>query len=132
MKNFTEQVNKNLLTFSKRGVLFTSTLSGDKLFNQYLLGFKEDPVFRDPESSSHNCNNCKHTLRRYGNIISINPDTLELESIFDNIVSEEYGDTAKKLSEILKSTPIDGYFYESFDYLKIAPYESCKNSNSMF
>jgi len=53
------------------GKLFRSTLTGQEVWDMYLLGFGNDPVFRDPESSEHNCNlavlirGTKETLKKH-------------------------------------------------------------------
>ncbi len=55
------------------GKLFRSTLTGQQVWDMYIRGFepKHNPIFRDPESTVHNCNLCKNFIRRYGNIVSV-------------------------------------------------------------
>ena len=113
------------------GKLFRSSLSGNDLWTMYLNAFESDPIFRDPESSKHNCNHCKNFIRRYGNIVSINSD-LTISSIFDVIAEGEYRNVAKTLSEILHSKAISEVFVETFDVLNSLPYESVKKGQNSF
>ena len=73
--------------------LYRVNCTGDELWSRYLEGFQPDPVFRDPNSSEHNCNMCKHFITHYGNIVSLNDDNT-FTSIFDfeipQLAKEEY------------------------------------------
>lgn len=72
------------------GKLFQSSVSGHELADTYLLGFGEDPVFRDPESSVHNCNMCKNFIHRYANIVAVD-ENLNIMTLFDvSIVSDTW------------------------------------------
>lgn len=111
-------------------LLFRSVITGDELWELYLNSFDDnnDPVFRDPESSSHNCNNCKNFIRRYGNLLSITDD-YKIESIFSVDVDEvpdEYKSVVKKLNESLIESDIKEVFVETHNELKSLPYESVK------
>lgn len=70
-----EQLNKLIQAqFDKMcltGKLFRVELSGRELWDLYLSSFENDPIFRDPTSSEHNCNNCNNFIRRYGNIVAV-------------------------------------------------------------
>jgi len=113
------------------GKLFRSTLTGQEVWDLYLSGFGNDPVFRDPESSEHNCNLCNNFIRRYGNIVAILPDG-ELTCIFDVNVRDEYGDSCRLLTNMLINKPIADVFFETFEELNKLPYERCHQTQTVF
>lgn len=115
------------------GNLYVSEVTGDTLWETYLSNFTEEynPVFRDPESSVHNCNHCRNFIRRYGNIVAIGDD-LKLMSIFDVEADSEYNPSMKAMSELLTSSNIADVFVETFEELKGLPYEACKSTNKDF
>jgi len=99
------------------GKLFTSTISGSKVAELYLQGFGEDPIFRDPESSEHNCNNCKNFLHRYGNIVAVDAN-MNLMTLYDiENVEDEYKNSFALMAETLRNAPIGGIFVETYDML---------------
>lgn len=49
--------------------LYRVNVSSDAMWDAYMRGFGKDPIFRDPESSEHNCNCCRHFIHHYGNIV---------------------------------------------------------------
>lgn len=107
-------------------VLFRSAVTGDQLWDLYISSFGEEmnPVFRDPESSSHNCNSCKSFIRRYGNIVAIDPVTYAIQSMFDGMEDdEEYGESFKNMSLVLRNTPVADVFAETKDMLVKLAYE---------
>lgn len=115
------------------GKLFRSDVTGDKLWTEYLNGFESDPIFRDPDSSTHNCNHCNNFIRRYGNIVAI--EGLDnLMTIFDIELDRDnkYFHTFEKLSNLLKKSKIDTIFTETFDSLNSLPYESCNKRMEHF
>jgi len=116
---------------ASRGVLFRSSITGDKIWDMYISKIKErDTIFRDSSSSTHNCNHCNNFLRRYGNIVSINENN-RIETMFD-IECDEYSDVVKHISSELKKSNIVNIFFETFDELNSLPYESCKKTNKTF
>lgn len=121
------QFNKMCAT----GKLFHSSLTGNQVWDTYLNGFEHDPIFRDPQSSEHNCNLCKNFIRRYGNVVAID-ENYQIITMFDITPSEEYIQPSKKLSKALKSAPISEVFFETFNELNSLPYESCNKSNAIF
>jgi hypothetical protein len=133
MENLSDLMQKQLELMQQTGRLFRSNVSGDIIWELYLKGFNNDPVFRDPYSSTHNCNHCNNFLRRYGSIVSIN-ENLEIITLFDFDLPEddEYFNSIKNLRETLKAAPILGVFNESFESLNSLPYESCKRNQSVF
>lgn len=99
------------------GILFRSSVSGYALSDIYLRGFGNDPVFRDPNSSVHNCNACKNFIHRYGNIVALDKD-LNVMTMFDIPgVDEEYRKSFSDMSEELRSAKIAGVFVETYPNL---------------
>lgn len=98
------------------GKLFQSSVSGHEIAETYLRGFGEDPIFRDPQSSVHNCNMCKNFLHRYGNIVAVD-ENLNILTLFDINVDEEYKESFRLMSEQLRNAPIAGVFVETFQML---------------
>jgi len=134
MKKLREKLQEQFDLMQKTGKLFTVAVTGQQVWEIYLNSFKKenDPQFRDPESSQHNCNHCKNFIRRYGNIVAIAPD-FTIMSIFDiENVDLEYKDSIEAMRNIIRSTPINEVFFETFNELNSLPYETCKNTNSVF
>jgi hypothetical protein len=114
--------------------LFRLNVTGQQIWEMYLLGFKpeQNPIFRDPESSTMNCNNDKHFIRRYGNIVAIDND-LNIISIFDiDVQGTEYEDTIATLRQYISTSKIQDVFFETYDELNSLPYESCKKTQDKF
>jgi hypothetical protein len=124
-----EQFNKMCST----GKLFRSSLTGLQVWDIYLTNFlkKDDPIFRDPESSTHNCNLCNNFIRRYGNIVAVD-ENYNIMTMFDVEAPEEYAKSSKALSAKLKAATIAEVFFETFDSLNSLPYEKCSKTNSVF
>ena len=115
----------------KTGKLFRVSLSGQQVWDLYLRSFDNDPIFRDPESSEHNCNHCKKFIRRYGNIVAIDENN-EIMSLFDFDAEDEFVNVAKQLSSTIKLAKISEVFFETYDDLNKLPYEKITTSNSIF
>lgn len=113
------------------GKLFRSKVTGDQLWEAYMRGFGEDPIFRDPQSSVHNCNQCKHFFHRYGNIVAIAKDN-SIMTMYDGETTDEYRESFRLMSEMLRNAPIEDVFVETFDYLYKAVYARCTKNDSMF
>ena len=115
------------------GKLFRSSLTGNQVWYLYINGFapKDNPIFRDPESSTHNCNLCKNFIRRYGNIVALD-ENYNIITMFDVEASEEYAPVAKIVSKSLKKANITEVFFETFNELNSLPYESCNKNNDKF
>ena len=84
MENFNKQIQAQLAVLTATGILFRSSISGQHVWDIYLRAFKDgqDPVFRDPASTTHMCNHCENFIRRYGNIVAID-DNLNIITMFD-------------------------------------------------
>jgi len=84
-KNFNTKIQKQFAKMCKTDKLFRTDIPGHKLWTIYLTSFEEENIFRDPDSSEHNCNNCTNFIRRYGNIVAISPEG-NIETLFSNIM----------------------------------------------
>lgn len=133
MKEFSALVQKQFNAMSKTGKLFRVEMTGQQVWDLYLESFTEinDPVFRDPASSVHNCNHCKSFFRRYGNIVSVD-ENFNISSIFDVDADKEYNKSAKELSAAIKASRIKEVFLETFNELNSLPYEKCSKSQQVF
>lgn len=131
MKNFQKKLQKQFIKMQGTGKLFRVALSGQEIWDLYLNSFEEDPIFRDPASTQHKCNNCNNFIRRYGNIVAIDSD-YSVMTIFDVKGDEEYSPVAKALSKAIKASKITEVFFETFTELNSLPYESCSKTNDLF
>lgn len=130
---FNEQLQKQFDKMCQTGVLFRSRISGSDVWKAYLQSFpkEQDPIFRDPQSSSHNCNTCHNFIRRYGNIVALDND-LKIMTLFDVEGTEEFKAPAEALSKLIGKYPIDSIFFETFQELNSLPYEACSKTNTKF
>jgi len=133
MKELIKAIQIQFGIMCQTGKLFKSQLSGVAIWKAYLLGFNGDPIFRDPKSSTHNCNYCNNFIRRYGNIISINKKG-EIETLFSNlsIIPEDYRNSVKIIDNLLKSHSISDIFVESFENLREIKYEQVDKRMLLF
>lgn len=133
MKELNQQLQARFIEMCNTGKLFKSSVSGQQVWENYLNGFtKEDnPIFRDPNSSTHNCNNCHNFVRRYGNIVAIN-STGNIMTIWDNVAIKKFYNSAVTISNLLQTTKIQDVFFETFNELNSLPYEKCSKNNENF
>lgn len=131
MKEFNKVVQAQFNKMCQTGKLFRSSLTGQQVWDLYLKGFEKDPIFRDPESSVHNCNLCNNFIRRYGNIVTVN-EQFEVITMFDVIAPEEYQNSANVISKALKAAPIADVFFETFNELNFLNYEKCSKTTVQF
>ena len=108
IKEFNDKIQAQFAKMCKTGLLFRVKMSGREIWDLYLSAFNEedDPVFRDPASTSHNCNTCKNFIRRYGNIVALDKN-LRLMTIFDVSVKGEFEASANALSKAIKKSKIN-------------------------
>ena len=113
--------------------LYRSSISGNQVWELYINGFlaEENPIFRDPNSSTYNCNNDKNFLRRYGNIVAIT-SAGELLTLFDFEVSGDYKTTIPKLAKVLRHASVSEIFVETFDELHNLSYEKTNKNQSVY
>lgn len=135
MKELITKMQEQFNRMCSTNKLFRAKITGDEIYNKYLESFPEgsNPVFRDPSSSTHNCNNCKNFIRRYGNIVSINENG-QTESIFTVTgVNSEYGTVATAIDTLIKSKEIENVFMETYDTLdRSLNYEKCTKSQNVY
>ena len=133
MEKIRLSMEKQFVLMCNTGKLFRSEVDGNTVWSEYLNGFENDPVFRDPSSSEHNCNHCNNFIRRYGNIVAIDGD-LNIMSIFDIELDSdnEYYKTFKNLSELIRSKGVSEVFTETYLSLNSLPYESCSKNSEKF
>lgn len=126
-----KMLQEQFMKMCATGKLFRSKVTGDQIWVAYMQGFGEDPIFRDPESSVHNCNQCKHFFHRYGNIVAIAEDNT-IMTMFDGEVNDEYRQSFANMRNLLIAAPVENVFVETFDYLYNAVYERCNEHSVMF
>lgn len=131
-EDFNSLIQKKFDNIQSNCLLFRSSLKGEEVWDIYINSFKrgDDPVFRDPESSTHNCNNDKNFIRRYGNVVGIN-NNFEIVTMFDLDLDENnpYYNPCKKISNALLNSKISNVFFETFDELKYNVNYSKLNKN---
>jgi len=131
MKNFNMKIQKHFKEMCNKGKLFRVELSGQQIWDLYLKSFDNDPIFRSPESTEHNCNHCKNFIRRYGNIVAVTDD-YKIITLFDVESDEEFDSVVKALSKAIQNSKITEVFFETFEELNGLPYEKCSKSNLVF
>lgn len=133
MEKFTLVIQKQFTKMCATGKLFRSSISGKDIYKKYLESFEDgdDPVFRDPESSVHNCNNCYNFIKRYGNIVAIS-DKGKIMTLFDGVAPAEFKVVAKKLKAYVSKAKIQNVFFETYEELKLLPYESCNKTQDEY
>lgn len=131
MEQFNKLIQAQFKKMCETGKLFRISLTGREVWDLYIKSFKNDPIFRDPASSEHNCNICNSFVRRYGNVVSIDANN-EMHSIFDVEGQEEYVDVVNKLSTAIRKAKITEVFFETYNELHSLNYEVCKKTNSVF
>lgn len=134
MKEFNKKLQDKFADICKGGKLFRSSVTGRQLWSLYLKSFDAagNPVFRDPESTTHNCNHCNNFIKRYGNIVAVD-ENFNIVTMFDvEGLSDEYAPVAKAMAAALKKSSIQDVFFETYKELNELPYEKCSKSNSTF
>lgn len=133
MKELNKLLQAQFAIMCATGKLFKSQISGQEVWDAYLAAFdrEDDPVFRDPESTVHNCNHCNNFIRRYGNVVAID-ENYNIISLFDVLAEEEYQASMDRMSKMLRKAPIANIFFETFQELNSLPYESCNKNQEVF
>jgi len=133
MINFNKKIQAKFAEMSKTGKLFRVELTGQQIWELYISSFPQEhnPVFRDPNSTTKNCNHCKNFVRRYGNIVSVD-ENYAITTMFDVDGGSEYKDVVIKLTAAIKASKITEVFFETFIELNSLPYESCTKSSKTF
>ena len=133
MKQLVSVIQAQFAKMCATSKLYKSIITGQQVWDLYLKGFlkEHDPIFRDPNSSTHNCNLCNNFIRRYGNIIALD-ENLNIMTIFDVDCPEEYVNSCRAIATTLKANKIQNVFFETFVELNSLPYESCTKQQSVF
>lgn len=133
MKNFNRKVQSRFVEMAATGKLFRVNITGQQIWDKYLESFQDgdDPVFRDPESTTHNCNFCNNFIRRYGNIVAIDAN-YQMMTLFDFDIKGEFSNVATELEALIKSGEITEVFFETYAELNDLPYEKCKKTQDTF
>ena len=90
-----------------KGELFITNTPKDLLWDTYLESYDEE------ERQIHNCNACKAFITHYGKVVTINPETLEMETFWDNVHVEGYETVAKNLATLIKNSRVNSIFLRS-------------------
>lgn len=90
-----------------KGKLFVLNLPKEILWETYLNSFKEE------DKQEHNCNACKAFITHYGKVVTINPETLEIETFWDNVHVEGYEVVAANMVKLIKGGSISNIFIRS-------------------
>lgn len=133
MKELREKMQAQFDKMCATSKLFRSTITGREVWDMYLKSFptEHNPIFRDPNSTVHNCNLCNNFIRRYGNIVALD-EYLNIMTIWDVEIDGEYSDSVKTISDKLNQSGISDIFMETFDSLNSLPYEKCTKQNEKF
>jgi hypothetical protein len=134
MIQLNKKIQQKFDEMCQTGKLFEVELTGRQVWDLYLNSFTDgnNVVFRDPQSSEHNCNHCNNFIRRYGNVVAIN-ENYEVVSMFDlEDVEEEYANPMREMAKAIKKSKIANIFTETYNELNALPYEACSKNNSVF
>jgi hypothetical protein len=134
-KEFSNLVAQQFTKMCNSDILFQSQVSGQKLWDTYINSFKPEhnKVFRDPDSTEHNCNLDKNFIRRYGNVVVLTKE-YEIITMWDVELKEDspYFAPAKAMSDLLKSSKIANVFLETFNELNSLPYEKINKTQQVY
>lgn len=83
--------------------LYKTGVSGDQLWDAYINSFPEGE-----ERQSHNCHACHSFIKHYGNVVAIVDNTIV--TYWDAVHSAGYENTAKAMSKVVLSAPIENIF----------------------
>lgn len=108
--------------------------TGHQLWDLYLNSFrKEDnPIFRHSNSSTYNCNNDKHFIKRYGNVVAIIDNQIVTMWDLDLDESNPFYLSCKAMSNALKNGEISNVFVETYKYLHNSNYEKTGKNQPVY
>lgn len=104
---FKKDVETAFIKMMEAGKLFTVNVDNDLLWMGYLLSFPEGD-----ERQFHNCNACKSFIRHMGKAVSIDPETYEIKTFWDDVHTAGYEKTAADLAKIVKESAINNIFIQ--------------------
>lgn len=114
--------------------LFRLNITGQQIWDLYLKSFKpeDNPVFRDPNSSTHTCNNDMNFIRRYGNVVAID-NNYNVISMFDiEVTGTIYENSISNIQQLISESKVTEVFFETFEELNSLPYEKCTKNQEKF
>lgn len=135
MEQLVTKMQEQFKRMCSTGMLFRAKITGDEVYQLYLTSFPNgsNPVFRDPASSTHNCNNCKNFMRRYGNIVAIAEDGTLITVFGAAGIAEPYWNVAHALDTKIKGSGIHSVFFEEYEMLnQKLNYERCNKKLEQF
>jgi hypothetical protein len=142
---FKNRIIEQFKTMTAMGDLFKVTLlnavddngndkSGEMLWELYINSFKkeDDPVFRDPSSSTHNCNNDRNFVKKYGNIVALKDN--KIVSLWDLDLTKDnpYYNSCLTMSKALTEGSISSLFVETWNWLNVSNYEKTNKNQNIF
>jgi hypothetical protein len=133
-EEFATLIKEQFALMCKTGKLFVSSISGDTLWELYLKSFapEDDPVFRDPNSSSNNCNRDHHFIKTYGNIVVVDDDN-NIVTMFDiDVEGSSYYNSVTAVKDALKAASIASVFAIEYNNLVKQPYEKIKKTAEFY
>jgi hypothetical protein len=133
-EEFASLIKEQFALMCKNGKLFVSSVSGDTLWDLYLNSFapQDNPIFRDPNSSSNNCNRDKHFIKTYGNIVAVDDDN-NIVTMFDiNVEDSSYYNSVNAVNNALKTASITSVFAIEYNNLVKQPYEKIKKNAEIY
>ena len=132
-KQFNQKIQEQFAAMQQYQ-LFRLNITGQQIWEAYLNGFtpEENPIFRDPESSTHNCNNDKNFVRRYGNVVAID-ENYNIISLWDiDVTGTEYANAVQSVQALVGKGTVQDVFVESFDELNLLPYEKTNRTQRLY
>ena len=138
MEVLTKVLQKQFDKMCSTGKLFRVNIEGDLIWTAYMYGFGKDPIYRNPDFSVHNCNYCHGFIRRYGNVVAIDPKTYQTISLFDVDpvkVPDEYKKSVAAMAKEVHAGEVKDVFVETYSFLSDpkTPYEpGCKSNQSTY
>lgn len=133
-EEFASLIKEQFALMCKTGKLFVSFISGDTLWDLYLNSFapQDNPIFRDPNSSSNNCNRDKHFIKTYGNIVAVD-DNNNIITMFDiDVEGSSYYNSVTAVNNALKVALITSVFAIEYNNLVKQPYEKIKKNAELY
>lgn len=132
-KQFNQKIQEQFAAMQQYQ-LFRLNITGQQIWEAYINGFtpEENPIFRDPESSTYNCNNDKNFVRRYGNIVAIDTD-YNIISLWDiDVAGTVYCNAVQNVQALVRTGKVQDVFVEAFAELNILPYEKTNRTQEVY
>ena len=90
--------------------LFVVDIDPDALWVAYLAAFPAgaDPIYKT--NTEHDCNCCKGFIRHVGAVVSIDPVTMQMQTLWDVPAQSPYKEVAGVLHALVLNAPVDRLF----------------------